>query len=238
MAIALHHIGTQAVLEREQLTLSNVQIDSWLVQREAAGESGISPATVRALLAKYTWRRPETVEVASSDVGRMYLRNDVLGRPLYFTAASSPAVVALLVSREPRVGIEILNPREADLLIPRIEDAMCTQESDVVAGLSPPARRRALFAMWMRKRALQQANAVTELTPLKSIVVGAGELPLELPPSFGWLHQWRLHNFSLRSGEIGSIAVYRHEQLLVLGAGDRRVGKKSSFTGRDRRRPT
>lgn len=236
MAIALQHTGAQAVLEREQLTLSNVQIDSWLIPSEATGDPTTPQGFIRTVLAQYVWRRPEAIELNTTPAGRMYLRDDVLGRPLYFSSASSPAIVALLVSREPRIGVELVHPRDADALAPRIEDAICAQELDFVAGLSPPARRRALLAMWTRKRALQQANAVHELSPLKSIVAGTGELPLELPPSFGWLNQWRLHGFSLRSGEMGSIAVYRHEQLLVLGSGDRRSVKKTPFTGPNRRR--
>jgi phosphopantetheinyl transferase len=237
--------GSRSGLEREQLTLSNVQIDSWLATRRhlkglANGEIGMEAAAMyvlRAVLARYAWRRPETLELVRSASGRWFLRDDVLGRPLYFGCAGSAQLVAVIVSREPRIGLEIVNPSAADGLIPRIEDEICAQERDAVAGLSPAARIRALLAIWTRKRALQQANAAVDLVPLKSIVAGVGELPLELPSSFGWLDGWRLHGFTLRSGEIGSIAVYRHEQLLVLGAGDRRGVRGGRVPAYERRRP-
>jgi len=225
--------GVPAVLEREQLTLSNVQIDSWLMQFEA----GAFEATLRTILAKYVWRRAESIELARSACGRLFLREDVLGRPLYLAFGCSPTFCAVIVSREPRMGVEIVNPPETDELMPKIEDAVCAQERDLVAGLSPAARRRALLSIWTRKRALQQANALIDVTPPQAIVVGLGELPLELPASFGWNDRWRLHAFTLRSGELGTIAVYHHEQLLVLGAGDRRTGaKKGTFTAYERRR--
>ena len=228
------------VLEREQVTLSNVQIDSWLATHPSFGSFDRGSETIRTLrtvLAKYAWRRPEALEFFEGRLGRFYLREDVLGRPLYFCAAAAQGVLTILISREPRVGLELAGAAEADSLLARVETEIAPQERDVIAGLSPVARRRALLSIWTRKRALQQANAVHEVTSLKSIAVGLGELALELPPSFGWLHQWRLHGFTLRSGEIGSIAVYRHEALLVLGAGDRRSTGKRSLPGRERRRP-
>jgi len=225
--------GSPTIVEREQLTLSNVQIDSWLLH---ADEVALEPI-LRSVLAKYAWRRPESIELARTAYERMYLREDVLGRPLYLGVASSPPLCALIVSREPRIGIELVSPRDAERLLPTIEDVIGTQERDLLAGLSPGARRRALLSIWTRKRALQQANAVVELTPLQTIAVGLGELALELPASFGWSERWRVHGFTMRSGEIGSIAVYNHEQLLILGAGDRRTGmKKGTFAGSERRR--
>lgn len=227
------------VLEREQITLSNVQIDSWLATHPSFGISDREGATMRALrtvLAKYTWRRPEALEFFEGRLGRLYLREDVLGRPLYFSCAAARGVLAILVSREPRVGLELAAGSEAEALLPRIEAEIAAQERDVLAGLSPAARRRALLSIWTRKRALQQANAVHEVANLKSIAVGQGELALDLPASFGWLHQWRLHGFTLRSGEIGSIAVYRHEQLLILGAGDRRGANNRALPGHERRK--
>src|SRR5579872_1561558 len=225
--------GAHAILEREGFTLSNVQIDSWLLR---ADENAFD-ATLRSMLAKYAWRRPESVELARGPKGRIYLREDVLGRPLYLSVACSPAVCVVIVSREARIGIELVTPSEADALIPTIEDAICAQERDLIGGLSPVARRRALLSIWTRKRALQQANAVVELAPLQSIVVGLGELALELPASFAWADRWRVHGFTMRGGELGTIAVYQHDQLLVLGAGDRRMGvKKGTFANSERRR--
>jgi phosphopantetheinyl transferase len=223
---------SQAVLEREQLTLANVQIDSWLLQTEPATFERV----LRMVVAKYAWRRPEALELSSSECGRIYLRDDVLGRPLYLSAACSASACAVIISREPRIGIQIVSPQEADALIPEIEGTICAQERDLLASLTPPARRRALLSMWTRKRALQQANAVTSLAPLQSIAVGLGELALELPDSFGWLDRWRVYGFSMRSGELGSIAVYSHDQFLGLGAGDRRANvKKGTFAGNERR---
>lgn len=225
--------GAHAVLEREQLTLSNVQIDSWLLQ---AGIGTFETALLN-VLARYAWRRPESIELSRSACGRMYLREDVLGRPLYLSVACSPAICAVIVSREARIGIELVAPQDADALLPSIEEAICAQERDLIAGLSPAARRRAMLSIWTRKRALQQANAVLELAPLQSIAAGLGELALDLPNSFGWLDRWRLHGFTMRSGEMGSIAVYYHDQLLVLGAGDRRAAtKKGTFASYERRR--
>lgn len=224
--------GTHAVLEREQLTLSNVQIDSWLLQVE----SGSFEAALRSVLARYVWRRPASVELTRSECGRIYLREDVLGRPLYLSVACSLTICAVIVSREPRIGIELVAPADADALLPAVEESVCAAERDLIASLSPAARRRALLSMWTRKRALQQANAVIELAPLQSIAAGLGELALELPNSFGWLDRWRLHGFTMRSGELGSIAVYNHDQLLVLGAGDRRASmKKGTSAGYERR---
>lgn len=224
--------GTHAILEREQLTLSNVQIDSWLLQ----AESGSFEAPLRNVLARYAWRRPELVELTRSECGRIYLREDVLGRPLYFSVACSLAICAVIVSREPRIGIELVAAADAEALLPAMEESVSAPERDLIVSLSPAARQRALLSMWTRKRALQQANAVIELAPLQSIAVGLGELALELPNSFGWLDHWRLHGFTMRTGEIGSIAVYNHDQLLVLGAGDRRTSaKKGTFANYDRR---
>lgn len=227
------------VLEREQITLSNVQIDSWLATHQSfgSGERGdVAMRALRTILAKYAWRRPESLEFFEGRLGRLYLREDVSGRPLYFSYAAARGVMTILISREPRVGLELAAASEAETLIPRVETEIAAQERDVIAGLSPAARRRALLSVWTRKRALQQANSVHEVASLKSIAVGLGELALELPSSFGWLHQWRLHGFTLRSGEIGSIAVYRHEQLLILGAGDRRTGGNRALPGHERRR--
>lgn len=222
-----------AILDREQLTLSNVQIDSWLLQ----ADPGAFEATLRNVLSRYAWRRPESIELTRTPHGRIYLREDVLSRPLYVGIASSLVMCALVVCREARIGIELVTPAEADALLPTIEDAICAQEHDLIAALSPVARRRALISIWTRKRALQQANAVAELAPLQAIAVGLGELALELPASFGWVDRWRVHGFTLRSGAIGSIAVYNHDQLLVLGAGDRRTGvKKGTFANYERRR--
>jgi len=224
---------THAILEREQLTLSNVQIDSWLLQMD---ESAIEPA-LRNIMAKYQWRRPESIEVTRSASGRTYLREDVLGRPLYLGIACSATLGVVIVSREARIGIDLVSPHDADRLMPAIEDSIGVQERDLIAGLSPAARRRALLSIWTRKRALQAANAVVEQSPLQSIAVGLGELALDLPASFGWLDRWRVHGFTLRGGELGSIAVYTHDQLLVIGAGDRRSGlKKTAFAGYERRR--
>ena len=227
------------VLEREQITLSNVQIDSWLAAHPSFVPSERGVATLRALrsvLSKYAWRRPEALEFFEGRLGRLYLREDVHGRPLYFCSAAARGVLTILVSREPRVGLELTAASEAEALLPRVEAEIAAHERDIIAGLSPVARRRALLSIWTRKRALQQANAVHEVASLKSIAVGLGELALELPASSGWLHQWRLHGFTLRSGEIGSIAVHRHEQLLILGAGDRRSGEKRALPGHERRR--
>ncbi|HTX03362.1 MAG TPA: hypothetical protein VMD07_06760 [Candidatus Acidoferrales bacterium] len=232
-------ISARPVLERERVTLSNVQIDSWLARHSAFrnGESN-PPETfevLRAILARYAWRKPETLEFLERPLGRAYLRADVQGRPLYFVSACSIGVLAIVISREPRMGIELISPSEREALLPRIESEICAQERDLIAGLSPPARQRALLSIWTRKRALQRANAVHEVSPLRSIAVGLGELGLELPASFGWLQNWRLHGFTLRSGEIGSIAVYRHDQLLIVGAGDRRTGGKAVSVDRERR---
>jgi phosphopantetheinyl transferase len=223
---------SHAVLEREQLTLSNVQIDSWLLRTEPETFDRV----LRMVLAKYAWRRPDSIELLRSECGRIYLRDDVLGRPLYLSAACSPEICALIVAREPRIGIQIVAQQEADALIPEIEGIICAQERDLIASLSPPARRRALLSMWTRKRALQQADAVTSLVPLQSIAVGLGELALELPDSFGWLDRWRVYGFTMRSGDLGSIAVYSHDQFLGLGAGDRRTNvKKGTSAGYERR---
>ncbi|HEY1729306.1 MAG TPA: hypothetical protein VGG22_13090 [Candidatus Baltobacteraceae bacterium] len=224
--------GTHAILEREQLTLSNVQIDSWLLQ---ADESAFD-VPLRSIIAKYQWRRPESIEITRSSYGRTYLREDVLGRPLYLGIACSMALGVVIISREARIGIELVSPLDADRLMPAIEDSICVQERDLITGLSPAARRRALLAIWSRKRALQAANSVVEQSPLQTIAVGLGELALELPASFGWLDRWRVHGFTLRGGELGSIAVYNHDQLLVIGAGERRTGvKKGTFAGYERR---
>lgn len=228
----------QPVFEREQITLSNVQIDSWVGALDSSsldGASGLMNA-IRLVLARYVWRRPEALEFFEGPLGRMYLRDDVMGRPLYFAWAMADKVLVVLVSREPRMGLELASPAEADALLPRVETEICAQERDVVAGLSPPARRRALLSLWTRKRALQRANAVNGVISLRAIAVGLGELALDLPEAFGWLHQWRVHGFSLRSGEIGSIAVYRHDQLLIVGAGDRRTASRRAFPVAERRR--
>jgi len=229
--------GDLAVIEREQLTLSNVQIDSWLLHADGVFDEATFEVTLRNVLAKYAWRAPQSVELTRTPCGRIYMREDVLGRPLYLSAACSPAMFAVILSREARIGIELVAPSEADALLPAIEDVICGPERDLIAGLSPVARRRALLFIWTRKRALQQANAVIELAPLQSIAVGLGELPLDLPASFGWVDRWRVHGFTMRGGEVGTIAVYNHDQLLVLGAGDRRVGmKKGTFANYERRR--
>ena len=232
--------SARPVLEREQVTLSNVQIDSWLALDEAFGSSDSEDAAtmqaMRSVLSRYVWRRPDELEFFSGPLGRVYLREDVQGRPLYFSSARSTGVLAIVVSREARIGIEIAAPQDADALLPRVEGEICPQERDIIQGLSPQARRRALLSIWTRKRALQQANSVSDVVSLKTIAAGLGELPLELPASFGWLDRWRLHGFTLRSGELGSIAVYRHEQLLILGAGDRRTGAKRALPGNERRR--
>ncbi|MGH7660444.1 MAG: hypothetical protein ACRENA_05960 [Vulcanimicrobiaceae bacterium] len=228
----------QPLLERERITLSNVQIDSWLAQLDSplSEQAQLVRIAIRSVLARYVWRRPEALEFVEGPLGRMYLPDDVMGRPLYFASATAGTVLVILVSREPRMGLELASPPETDALLPRVETEICAQERDVIAGLSPAARRRALLSLWTRKRALQRANAVNGVVPLKSIAVGLGELALELPPAFGWQHQWRLHGFSLRSGEIGSIAVYRHEQLLIVGAGDRRTNSRRSSPVTERRR--
>ena len=233
-------------LEREQLTLSNVQIDSWLAARESFNRFATSSATsdalltatvLRTVLSKYLWRRPEAIDFVQSASGRAFLRQDSLGRPLYFSSTTTPRYIAIIVSREPRIGVEIVDPADASGLIPQIEAAIAPAERDALAGLSPSARVRGLLSIWTRKRALQQANAVAHVEPLVSIAAGLGELALELPASFGWLHRWRLHGFTLRTREIGSLAVYRHDQLLVVGAGDRRSGGRRNIpAGLERRR--
>jgi phosphopantetheinyl transferase len=230
--------SAQPLFERERITLSNVQIDSWLtvLDSPASEQAELVINALRSVLARYVWRRPEALEFFEGPLGRMYLRDDVMGRPLYFASATAGKVLVVLVSREPRMGLELASPSEADALIPRVETEICAQERDVIAGLSPPARRRALLSLWTRKRALQRANAVNGIVSMKSIAVGLGELALELPPTFGWLHQWRLHGFSLRSGELGSIAVYRHDQLLIVGAGDRRTSSRRGSPVAERRR--
>jgi|SRR5579885_2947001 len=229
--------SVEPVFEREQITLSNVQIDSWLAHLASPpSEQASLIRSIRSLLSRYVWRRPEALEFFEGPLGRIYLRDDVLGRPLYFASAWVGKILAVLVSREPRIGLEIASPAEADALIPRVEAEICAQERDVIAGLSPAARRRALLSLWTRKRALQRANAVSSIAALKSIAAGLGELALELPSSFGWLHHWRLHSFSLRTGEIGSIAIYRHDQLLIIGAGDRRSGGRRGSPVTERRR--
>jgi phosphopantetheinyl transferase len=230
--------SVQPVFEHEQITLSNVQIDSWVAALDLppSDEASVFMNAVRGVLARYAWRRPEALEFFEGSLGRMYLRDDVMGRPLYFASASAGKILAMLVSREPRIGLELATPADADALLPRVEAEICAQERDVIAGLSPAARRRALLSLWTRKRALQRANAVNVVTPLRSIAVGLGELALELPPSFGWLHHWRLHGLSLRTGEIGSIAIYRHDQLLIVGAGDRRTAGRRNSPAAERRR--
>jgi hypothetical protein len=232
-------------LEREQLTLSNVQIDSWLAARESFNQFASRSATndalltatiLRTILSKYLWRRPEAIDFVQNPSGRAFLRHDTLGRPLYFSCTTTPRYVAIIVSREPRIGIEIVDPAEASTLIPQIEAEIAPVERDALAGLSPSARVRGLLSIWTRKRALQQANAVARVEPLVSIAAGLGELALELPSSFGWLHRWRLHSFTLRTREIGSLAVYRHDQLLVVGAGDRRNAVRPNIPAEFERR--
>src|SRR5579872_333130 len=202
--------SVQPLFERERITLSNVQIDSWMTQLDSPASEQAESITnaLRSVLARYLWVRPEALQFFEGPLGRLYLRDDVMGRPLYFASATAGKVLVALVSREPRMGVELASPSEADALIPRVETEISAQERDVIAGLSPVARRRALLSLWTRKRALQRANAVSGIVSLKAIAAGLGELALELPPTFGWLHQWRLHGFSLRTGEIGSIAVY------------------------------
>ena len=235
-----------AALEREQLTLSNVQIDSWLAARasfnpfahHSSGDDALfTSAILRTVLSKYLWQRPEAIDLVQTASGRPFLRQDTLGRPLYFACTTTPRYAAVIVSREPRIGIEIADPADAQSLIPKIEAEISPAEVDALAGLNPSARIRALLAIWTRKRALQQANSVARVESLQSIATGLGELALELPSSFGWLHRWRLHGFTLRTREIGSIAIYRHDQLLVVGAGDRRNGGRRNIPeGFDRRR--
>src|SRR5581483_6074837 len=117
--------SARPVLEREQVTLSNVQIDSWLALDKAFGlpdsEDAATTTALRTVLSRYVWRRPEELDFFAVPLGRVYLREDVQGRPLYFSFARSPGVLAIVVSREARIGVEIVAPQNADALLPRIE---------------------------------------------------------------------------------------------------------------------
>jgi phosphopantetheinyl transferase len=224
---------TGPALEREQLTLSNVQIDSWGM---LAGASTPLLAVVADVLSRYAWQSPGQLRFFRGEAGKVYLSEDVLGRPLYFDCARTSHILAMILAREPRIGIEIVRPEDAQSVAATIEQHLSESEREPLAALSDTAAHRALLSLWTRKRALQKANACAGLSDLGSIVVGMGERASQLPPSFGWVEQWQLHTFTMRSGEIGTIAVARHERLLVLGAFDRRRSREGAFRGPERRR--
>lgn len=109
---------------------------------------------LRWILSRYLDLAPEQVELRAAASGKP---EPVAGGSLRFSAASSGActLVAVTLGREVGVDVERIRTVAAEPVAARF---FAAHEVAALRELSPPARERLFFSLWVRKEALAKAT--------------------------------------------------------------------------------
>jgi len=149
--------------------------------------------TLRAVLAAYVRRSPASLDLAAGPHGKPFLREED-GAPsaVRFNLAHTDDVALIAVAWHRDVGVDIEReaPERADLAV--AQRMFSADEARSLAGMPPPLRCRAFFALWTAREAYAKA-------------IGRGlEAMRETPPA-----GWTVRQLALGAGYAGAVAMER-----------------------------
>ena len=154
--------------------------DRWIVAR----------AAVRAILASYVQRPPQSLDLAADANGKPFLRDADGVASLRFNLAHADGVALVAVAWRREVGIDVEReaPERADLAVAR--RMFAPGEAMALASMPPLLRCRAFFALWTAREAYAKA-------------IGLGLAAMRDMPRAGW----SVRQLALGPGYAGAVAV-------------------------------
>lgn len=135
-------------------------------------ELALGYALHRLCVAKMLHCDPSLVELGRDDFGRPF----VAGSPLQTSLSHTNGAVAVALSRDGFVGIDIEPAARAGELTEIAATVMHASEVERVASLPVTARAHALLALWVRKEAVLKAAGIGLLREMGSFIAPVDKL--------------------------------------------------------------
>lgn len=158
---------------------------------------------LRSVLAGYTDIAPTDLVFDADRFEKPYL---VKAPPLQFNLSHSGDLLAVAVSRDARVGVDVERFRSMQDMFRMLRMIASPGEQHTFAMLPETERMRAFFSLWTRKEAVVKALGTGLSRSLQQI-----EVPLaqDIPPTLLAIDgdPWSLFSFEVMEGYAGALVV-------------------------------
>jgi 4'-phosphopantetheinyl transferase len=161
---------------------------------------------LRQCLGHYLQKRPETIELAYTDLGRPILSHD---DKIQFNISHTQDLVAIAVTAGARIGIDLecIHP---DLDLVELAERIFSEEDlQVFQALPHHERLGAFYRAWTRKEAYLKARGEGIAESLQQISVSLSQeeiVPIEDSREPSSPNSWRLLTLPLPAGYAGALA--------------------------------
>ena len=164
-------------------------------------------AGLRMLLARYRGARPQDLQLAPGQGGKLRLAD---GPPLFFSLSRAGQMAAVAVSGDLEVGVDIEPVAEAPDC-DELAHSICSRpEQEWIDGLPEPQRALALYRLWTIKEALVKAEGSgLSISPRDLSLNLAGPAPIVHPPTWHAV-PWFAVELDPPAGYAAALATLRH----------------------------
>lgn len=169
----------------------------------------ISHGKVRAILARYMDRPPETIRFAREAAGKPYLAVDAGSREIKFNLSHSGDKMILAVGRHGPVGVDIEIWNDNIDFMAIAEACFAEAERSFWLDLPAPDKTGAFYRFWTRKESFVKSVGAGFSLDVSRVVTSVDDDPrfISLPACCGAAGQWRLVDLDLGPGISGALTI-------------------------------
>lgn len=165
---------------------------------------------LRLLLGSYLGLPGKAVTLVRSDRGKPALAPELAASGLFFNLSHSGDWLAIAISRDTPVGIDIENRRALRRPLELARRFFPRAEAEWLAGLETSELSAAFFEQWTAREALVKATGTSLAESLSGLALGWSPCRIHgLPPGWPGADQWSLLRPQMPDGLIGHLAAPR-----------------------------